>query len=98
MLYEVITIFGAAGFFHFLKIKRENASFFFFLCYWAFTSLLLYSYLQEKVPWLVVHIVLPFGILAGAYLGEIFSRNPEPVQPEQELLEGNKSLLRNNFV
>jgi len=92
--YEVpIVIFGAAGFFHFLKIKRENASFFFFLCYWAFTSLLLYSYLQEKVPWLVVHIVLPFGILAGAYLGEIFSRNPEPVQPEQELLEGNKSLL-----
>ncbi|WP_440946986.1 flippase activity-associated protein Agl23 [Methanosarcina sp. T3] len=94
LLYEVpIVIFGAAGFFHFLKIKRPNASFFFFLCYWALTSLLLYSYLQEKVPWLVVHIVLPFGILAGAYLGEIFSRKPEPVPPEQELPEGDRSSL-----
>ncbi|AKB17428.1 MULTISPECIES: flippase activity-associated protein Agl23 [unclassified Methanosarcina] len=92
--YEIpVVIFGAAGFFHFLKNKRQNASFFFFLCYWAFTSLLLYSYLQEKVPWLVVHIVLPFGILAGAYLGEIFSRNTESVVPEQEHLGGSISPL-----
>ncbi|KKH46739.1 flippase activity-associated protein Agl23 [Methanosarcina sp. 1.H.A.2.2] len=92
--YEIpVILFGTAGFFHFLKSKGRNVPFFLFLCYWAFTSLLLYSYLQEKVPWLVVHIVLPVGILAGAYLGELFSRNTESVMPEQELLEGNLSPL-----
>ena len=74
LVYEIpILLFGILGFLHFLEKKGENAWFYYFLCYWAFTSLLLYSYLQEKVPWLVVHIVLPLGILAGAYLGEIFS-------------------------
>lgn len=73
LVYESpILIFGTAGIVHFLKKKGENASFFMFLSYWAVASLLLYSYLQEKVPWLVVHIVLPFGILAGAYLGDFF--------------------------
>lgn len=71
-----ILIFGTAGIVHFLKKKGKNASFFLFLSYWAVASLLLYSYLQEKVPWLVVHIVLPFGILAGAYLGDFFSGAP----------------------
>ena len=94
LIYEIpVVLFGTAGFLHFLKNKGQNASFFLFLCYWSFTSLLLYSYLQEKVPWLVVHIVLPFGILAGAYLGEIFSRNTESIQPEQELLGGDRSAL-----
>lgn len=75
LVYESpILIFGTAGVVHFLKKKGENASFFLFLSYWAIASLLLYSYLQEKVPWLVVHIVLPFGILAGAYLGDLFPR------------------------
>jgi uncharacterized protein (TIGR03663 family) len=77
LVYESpILIFGTAGIVHFLKNKGENASFFMFLSYWAVASLLLYSYLQEKVPWLVVHIVLPFGILAGAYLGYLFPRVP----------------------
>ena len=94
LIYEIpVVLFGTAGFLHFLKNKGQNASFFFFLCYWAFTSLLLYSYLQEKVPWLVVHIILPFGILAGAYLGEVFSRNNESIKPEQGLLGGDRSSL-----
>jgi uncharacterized protein (TIGR03663 family) len=77
LVYESpILIFGTAGIVHFLIKKGKNFSFFLFLSYWAVASLLLYSYLQEKVPWLVVHIVLPFGILAGAYLGDFFSRAP----------------------
>lgn len=73
LVYESpILIFGTAGIIHFLKKQGKNAPFFLFVSYWAVTSLLLYSYLQEKVPWLVVHIVLPFGILAGAYLGDFF--------------------------
>jgi len=86
LVYEIpIVLFGTAGFFHFLRNKGrnkwQNYSFFLFLSYWALTSLLLYSYLQEKVPWLVVHIVLPFGLLAGAFIGEIFSRNTVDGQP-----------------
>jgi uncharacterized protein (TIGR03663 family) len=74
LVYEIpIILFGTAGIIHFLRKKDKNFSFFLFISYWAVVSLLLYSYLQEKVPWLVVHIVLPFGILAGAYLGDFFS-------------------------
>jgi uncharacterized protein (TIGR03663 family) len=74
LVYEFpIILFGTVGIIHFLRKKGKNFSFFLFISYWAVASLLLYSYLQEKVPWLVVHIVLPFGILAGAYLGDFFS-------------------------
>ncbi|MDI9395999.1 MAG: TIGR03663 family protein [Euryarchaeota archaeon] len=89
LIYEIpVILFGTAGFLHILRNKGrnkgQNYSFFLFLCYWALTSLLLYSYLQEKVPWLVVHIVLPFGLLAGAFLGEVFSLNTEDRQAGQE--------------
>jgi uncharacterized protein (TIGR03663 family) len=91
LVYESpILLFGIAGIVYFLKRKDKNSSFFLFLSYWAVASLLLYSYLQEKVPWLVVHIVLPFGILAGAYLGEFFSSVPEKKQIEKESTEENK--------
>jgi uncharacterized protein (TIGR03663 family) len=94
--YEIpIILFGTAGFFYFLGNKRRkghNYSFFLFLCYWALTSFLLYSYLQEKVPWLVVHIVLPFGILAGALIGEIFSGIRDR-QPEQAKYSGKTRTL-----
>jgi uncharacterized protein (TIGR03663 family) len=74
LVYEFpIILFGTVGIIHFLRKKGKNFSFFLFISCWAVASLLLYSYLQEKVPWLVVHIVLPFGILAGAYLGDFFS-------------------------
>ncbi|WP_048137247.1 flippase activity-associated protein Agl23 [Methanosarcina horonobensis] len=96
--YEIpIILFGTAGFFHFLRNKGrnngQNYSFFLFLCYWALTSLLLYSYLQEKVPWLVVHIVLPFGVLAGALLGETFSRNTENGQPKEANYSNKNRIL-----
>lgn len=74
LVYEIpILLFGITGIIYFLKKRDKNTPFFLFLSYWAVTSLLLYSYLQEKVPWLVVHIVLPFGLLAGAFIGEKIS-------------------------
>jgi uncharacterized protein (TIGR03663 family) len=92
LVYESpILIFGVAGIIHFLKKRGENFSFFLFLSYWAIASLLLYSYLQEKVPWLAVHIILPFVILAGAYLGDFLSRAPgrrqENLPKQENLLE-----------
>ena len=92
LVYESpILFFGIMGIIHYLKKKDKNAPFFLFLSYWAVVSLLLYSYLQEKVPWLVVHIVLPFGILAGAYLGEFFPKMPDDRQQKQIYGAENRS-------
>jgi uncharacterized protein (TIGR03663 family) len=41
----------------------------FFLAYWGFLSLALYSYAGEKMPWITVHIALPFILLAGWGIG-----------------------------
>ncbi len=92
LVYESpILLFGTMGIIYFLKKKDKNAPFFLFISYWAVASLLLYSYLQEKVPWLVVNIVLPFGILAGAYLGEFFPRVPDngQLKPMSRAESGN---------
>jgi len=40
-----------------------------FIGFWAFTSVLAYSYAGEKMPWLTVHIALPFILLAGWAFG-----------------------------
>lgn len=36
-----------------------------FLGYWAVSSLMVYSFAGEKMPWLTVHVVLPMILLAG---------------------------------
>ncbi|MEA1863665.1 MAG: TIGR03663 family protein [Euryarchaeota archaeon] len=73
--YELpITLFAAAGGAYYLE-KRNI--FMIFLLYWGTTALITYSYLQEKVPWLVLHILLPFALLAGAYLGELLPALPQ---------------------
>ena len=36
-----------------------------FLIYWAFDNLLIYSWAGEKMPWLTVHMALPFIFLAA---------------------------------
>ncbi len=51
--------------------KRSLNDFRAFLIYWFLTSLIFYSYVQEKVPWLVVHIELPLYLLAAQSLKEI---------------------------
>jgi uncharacterized protein (TIGR03663 family) len=40
---------------------------------WGLSAIAAYAYLGEKVPWLVVHQVLPFIPLAGAQLSRTFS-------------------------
>uniref|UniRef100_A0A7C3YL64 TIGR03663 family protein n=1 Tax=Geoglobus ahangari TaxID=113653 RepID=A0A7C3YL64_9EURY len=51
--------------------KRDLDNFKAFLIYWLLVNLLFYSYVQEKVPWLVVHIELPLYLIAGYGLSEI---------------------------
>jgi len=47
--------------------------FFAFLIYWALANFFVYSYVQEKVQWLVLNPLLPLAILCGVYLGELLS-------------------------
>ncbi len=73
-LYELpIAIFAIAGSLHYLKSKNL---FMIFTIYWAIASLLIYSYIQEKVPWLILHILLPQCIIAASYVGEKIEAYP----------------------
>ncbi len=72
VLYELpVLVFGIAGIIHYYK---KNNLFMTFLGYWAITNLVVYSYVQEKVPWLVLNPLLPLVIIAAAYIGEILQR------------------------
>jgi len=44
-----------------------------FLAYWVLTSLLIYTYAGERMPWLTVHIALPMILLAGWAFGEFIN-------------------------
>lgn len=71
-LYELpVVVFGIAGIIHFYRKENFLMT---FLGYWALMNLIIYSYLQEKVPWLVLNPLLPMVIIAGTYLGEILPK------------------------
>lgn len=40
-----------------------------FIAYWAVASIGIYSWAGEKMPWMVIHLVLPLTLLAAAVLG-----------------------------
>ncbi|MDP8246229.1 MAG: TIGR03663 family protein [Candidatus Hinthialibacter antarcticus] len=42
--------------------------------YWTLTSVMIYAMLHEKVPWLLTHQAFPLLLLAGVFLGDVFSR------------------------
>jgi predicted membrane-bound mannosyltransferase len=56
-----------------ITVLRSNNKFLSFLIYWTLTNFIVYSYIQEKVPWLVLNPLLPLSIIAAIYLSEIIS-------------------------
>ncbi len=42
-----------------------------FLVFWTFSNFFIYSYVQEKVPWLVLNPLLPLLLIAAAYIGKV---------------------------
>lgn len=82
-----VLIFGLLGFVYWAvrvarqriadKVRRLDESivvthyFPFFLFFWFLSSLLLYSWAGEKMPWLVMHIALPLCVLSGWFVGKI---------------------------
>ncbi|MBC7248934.1 MAG: TIGR03663 family protein [Anaerolineae bacterium] len=56
--------------------KGGNGSPYFvaFAVYWTVTSVVIYSWAGEKMPWLVVHLAQPFIILAARFIGDVLER------------------------
>lgn len=46
-----------------------------FLIYWYAGSLALFSWAGEKMPWLILHPLLPTLLLAATWLGDIWEKN-----------------------
>ena len=74
-----------------LLFSRRGDSFSRFLVYWAVLNFLLYTYASEKMPWLLVGVSLPFLVLAGKLLGQLWDSKPwmktavpEPEPPVEE--------------
>ncbi|MCD4652842.1 TIGR03663 family protein [bacterium] len=55
-----------------LSYLYERATFKAFLIWWTMFAYVTYSYLQEKVPWLTMHIVTPMILFAAIVLVEFF--------------------------
>jgi uncharacterized protein (TIGR03663 family) len=65
-LYEPLAlVFGLAGM---VRAFVQPTRFRIFLVYWFAVTMLLYSWAGEKMPWLVIHIMLPLICLAGVAL------------------------------
>jgi uncharacterized protein (TIGR03663 family) len=45
-----------------------------FMIYWLIGSVVLYSWAGEKMPWLIVHVVLPMIVMAGYFVGKVFEQ------------------------
>jgi predicted membrane-bound mannosyltransferase len=50
---------------------KKRAPFTDLVLWWALTSVVLYAIANEKVPWLLMHQILPMGLLAGYGLAQI---------------------------
>jgi predicted membrane-bound mannosyltransferase/sugar lactone lactonase YvrE len=44
-----------------------------FLIFSSITTLLIYTYAGERMPWITVHLVLPLIMLSGWWFGEVFT-------------------------
>ena len=71
-VYELLPlVFAALGAIFYL---RKGDVFGLALIFWSGLTLLAYTVASEKMPWLLVGVVLPLLFLAGKYLGELADR------------------------
>ncbi|HEX6507481.1 MAG TPA: flippase activity-associated protein Agl23 [Chloroflexota bacterium] len=72
-LYEQLVIaFGVAGIVWF---ARHPTLFTTFLTYWAVLMFGVYSWAGEKFPWLMVHPLLPFTLIAAMFIVQVLQRS-----------------------
>ncbi len=72
--YETIsTLFGIIAGVYYVMKREKRTLFNIFLVYWAVGATILYSYAGERMPWLILHVLTPYLILAGKFIGEIIT-------------------------
>jgi predicted membrane-bound mannosyltransferase len=69
-LYELPIMLAALG--GFWYAARHRTAWGDLLLWWAFTTWALYALANEKVPWLLVHSILPFALLGGWWLSRVW--------------------------
>ncbi len=74
LLYEVpIYIAAIGGIWHATKKRSVWSD---FLLWWAFASWTVYAVANEKVPWLLVHLILPLALLGALWIASLNWRKP----------------------
>jgi uncharacterized protein (TIGR03663 family) len=66
---QLIVLFALIGAGY--ALVRRRLLFPLFCAYWWIAALVLYSYAGEKMPWLILHILLPALLLAAWFLGTV---------------------------
>lgn len=68
-LYEFLPLLFAVagGVFYWRRRDRFGL----FLVFWCVSTFLLYTYITEKMPWLLVNLTLPLIVLAAKFLGDV---------------------------
>jgi uncharacterized protein (TIGR03663 family) len=78
-LYEFLPlIFGIGGAIYLL---RRRTLFGVFLVYWAVGATVLYAWASEKMPWMVIHMAIPFVLLAGVAIARLIEQVAVPSAP-----------------
>ncbi len=97
-LYEIIPVVLALAA-PFLA-RRPRSIFFWFSLWWAVSTLLVYTYASEKMPWLVVHSALPLVILGAQAVDPLAERLRRPwgMMPRQWAVTGLVLLVISVFV
>jgi uncharacterized protein (TIGR03663 family) len=67
-------VFGASGFLASLVLNRRFEA---FLWFWGTGAIGIYSYVGEKVPWLLVYILIPVLLICSIELGRIFGKSSQ---------------------
>ncbi len=66
--------FSAIAMVYYGLFKQKNMPL--FLAYWYIGSLALFSWAGEKMPWLIVHPLLPALLLTAYFMGDVIESNP----------------------
>jgi uncharacterized protein (TIGR03663 family) len=83
-----------------LIVQRRFSPFVGFCAWWALLALVIYSWAGEKMPWLIVHPVLPLVLLAGIAVERLTPglRRPWGLVPRQWAVTGLFLLAGSAFL
>lgn len=97
-LYEILplTLAVASGF----VARRPRSLLFWFCAWWSVLSLVIYTWAGEKMPWLIVHPVLPLILLGAMSVDRVAAglRLPWGLKPRQWSIAGLVLLSMAAFI